>query len=162
MLIERKRLLRLPLLLTLLLLLLCQSSLAYKKKQKGTAAAAAAASAAAAAENNDSSPPEEETCVVGNDGVCLNNVPPLAGVEDDGVVVPYGEKQNVVGESTNDMKERLKRIHQYMYETVYPTLGEVGPHCKLNHKGSFYTYRQSLIVFISTRHGILLAFRFHH
>jgi hypothetical protein len=127
MLIERKRLLRLPLQLTLLLLL-CQSSLAYKKKQKGTAAAAAV---------NDS-PSEEETCVLGNDGVCLNNVPPLAGVEDDFVVIPYGEKQNVIGETTDEMKERLKQIHQYMYETVYPTMGEVGQHCKLNNKGSFH------------------------
>lgn len=136
--IERKRVLLLPLHLTLLLL--CRPSSAYKKKQRGTEADAASATAAVP----DPPPQEEETCVIGNDGVCLNNVPPLPDVENDFVEVPYGEKQNVVGESANDMKGRLRQIHQYMYGTVFPTMGELGPHCKLNHKGANQSSHDSL------------------
>jgi hypothetical protein len=135
--IERKLLL-LPLHLTLLLL--CRPSSAYKKKQRVTEADAASAAAAVPYPPL----PQEETCVIGNDGVCLNNVPPLPGVVNDFVEVPYGEKQNVVGESANDMKQRLKQIHQYMYGTVYPTMGELGPHCKLNHKGANQSSHDSL------------------
>jgi hypothetical protein len=111
--IEVKRLL-LPLQLSLLL---CRSTYAVMKKQMVADEA------------------QEETCVVGNDGQCLNV--PLVTDSSGLMEVPYGQKQSAVGETADQVKERLKEIQKYMYETVYPTMKELGPHCKLNHQGSF-------------------------
>lgn len=79
---------------------------------------------------------EDNVCLADDDTCSKPSIPipPLPLIVDEVMKVSYGEPQKVAGERVDDTLKRLQEVQTYMYETVFPTMPEIGPNCKLNHE----------------------------